>query len=308
MTTVTERTGLPRPVRHIALATGLVLVACVVIGGLSLVSYRSATGQLRPLTGRATGTIVGTEGSSAVVDWNGTRFAVPLIGNVPAAGTRTQIAYDPEHPADMIIPGATVLTEADRSRDGVLFAGLVAVLVLLVDGWLLVTRRLAARRPATRVTVRRISMRRGLLARTWLETDGAWLPVYFEPDVLLLPAPVDVTVHGDPTGNRLVAVVLDPAHGGRTLYPSGRVRTTEPSGRRTDSPTQPDAYTADRAAAAGRLRRQLLVDSALAVPAPVIGVGWAYLDDGGVSGWFGAAVLTAALALWWAAIRGSDPA
>lgn len=295
-------TGLPRPVRHAALATGFVLVACAVLGGLSLASYRSATGRLDRLTGRDTATVVGAQGASAVVRWRGTRFAVPLTGAVPAAGTHTQVAFDPAHPADMIIPGATVLTDADRSRDGLLFVTLVALLVLLADGWLLVSRWIVARRPVRELSVRRVVLRRGLMARTWLETKTAWIPVYFEPDVLLLPAPVDVTVHGDPNRDRLVAV-----RAGATFYPSGRIRRTEPPGRRTDSPTTPDMYAGERAATAGRLWRQLRVDAALAVPAPLVGVLWAYLDDGGVSGWLGATALTATLALWWAAIRGSDP-
>jgi hypothetical protein len=96
--------------------------------------------------------------------------------------------------------------------------------------------------------------------------------------------------------------------GGQRLYPSGRARRTEPPGRRTDSPTRPDAYTEARATEANRWRRQLRTDAALVVPAPVIGVLWAYLDDGGITSWLGATALAAAAALWWAAIRGSDPA
>lgn len=247
MTVLTQRHGVPRPVRHAALATGVVLVACVVTGGWSLVSYVSAVDRLRASPGRV---------------------------------------------------GGALLVDAERSWDGLLFAGLVVALVLLADGWLLVTRWFAARRPARQLSVRRISVRRGLLARTWLETGEGWIPVYFEPALLLLPAPAVRTVHG----RRWVVVDV-----GRMVYPSGRVRRREPPGRRTDSPARPDAYAAGRAAAAGGLWRQVRVDAALAVPAPVVGVVWAYLDDGGVSGWLGASVLTAALALWWAAIRGSDP-
>jgi hypothetical protein len=298
-TAVARRTGLSRPVRHAALTTALVLAVCAALGGAALASYRSATGELRTLTGRATGTVLGAQGGAAVVEWRGTRFTVPVTGPVPAAGTRTRIAFDPARPATAIIPGATVLTDADRSLDGVLFAALVAVLVLVADCWLLVTRWLAARRPARQLVVRRISMRRGLLARTWLETDSLWIPVYFEPEVLLLPAPATVTVRGD----RLVAVDV----GGRTLYPSGRVRRTEPPGRRTDSPTRPDDHAVGRAARAARLTGQLRVDLALAVPAPLVGVLWAYLDDGGVPAALDATAITAALALWWAAIRGADP-
>jgi hypothetical protein len=295
------RLGLPaRPVRHIALATALVLVVIAVLGGLSLASYRAADGTLRVLIARATGTVTGASAGAAVVTWAGRSVTVAMSGSVPPVGTGTQIAYDPTDPATAIIPGAAVLTDADRSRDGVLFAGFLLVLVLLVDGWLLVSRWWVARRPGVALVVRRISMRRGLMARTWLETeDSRWIPVYFDPAVVTLPAPTSVLARG----NRLIAVEIP----GTMLYPSGRVRRVEPAGRRTDSPVRPDEYTAGRAMATARWRHQLRVDAALLVPAPLIGILWAYLDDGGLLGWLGATAVTAALALWWAAIRGADP-
>jgi hypothetical protein len=46
---------------------------------------------------------------------------------------------------------------------------------------------------------------------------------------------------------------------------------------------------------------------ALIVPAPLLGLVWAYLDQGGVPSWCGATALCATLAIWLAAIRGSDP-
>jgi hypothetical protein len=303
-----------RPVRHGALATGFVLVVCAVIGALSLLSYRQATGELRPLTARTTGTIVGSDGDgTAVVTWTGPdgrplRVTVPLTGGVPAAGTGTQVAYDPARPSDAIVPGAAVLTEADRARDGMLFSGLVAALVLVTGLVLLIVGWLSARRPTREIVVRRITLRRGLVARSWLETEGPqWLPVHFEPALVSLPAPAVVLVHGDSRRQRLVAVSVPTEDGPVTLYPSGRVRSTEPLGRRRDNPVVPDGYAAGRAATASRLRRQVRVDAALLVPAPFVGALWTYLDDGGLSGWLGATALTAALALWWAAIRGADP-
>jgi hypothetical protein len=280
------------------------MVVCAAIASLSALTYARATETVAALTARTTGTVTGAETGAAVVDWtapNGHhRSTVPVTGAVPAAGTHTQVAYNPANPTQAIIPGAAVLTEADRSRDGILFAALVAALAVLADTWLLTTRRQAARRPARDLIIRRISMRRGLMARTWLETEDAhWIPVYFDPAVLTLPAPVQVRAHG----NRLIAVDVP----GATLYPSGPARRTEPPGRRTDSPTQPDAYTAARATTAARWRHQLRVDAALLVPAPLVGALWTYLDDGGLTGWLGATAVTAAVALWWAAVRGSDP-
>jgi hypothetical protein len=84
-------------------------------------------------------------------------------------------------------------------------------------------------------------------------------------------------------------------------------RRTPPRGRRTDSPAQPDDHAADRARDAARLRRQFRVDAVRVVPAPFVGLIWVYLDGGGGTEWLAATALTAALGLWWAALRGSDP-
>ena len=295
------RTTAARPLRHAALTTAALLTVCAVIGILSALTYTTTAGKLHTMTARATGTITGAQANEAIVVWPGhPNLAIPVTGTVPWAGTKTQIAYNPTDPTMATIPDAAILTSADRARDGVLFAALIAVLVILTDAWLLTTRRRSARQPAYTLTVRRITMRRGLMARTWLETDDhRWIPVYFDPAVVSLPAPTTVQARG----TRLITVDVTGAH----LYPAGRTRHTEPRGRRTDSPTQPDAYTADRATRAARWRHQLRVDAALVIPAPVVGLWWAYLDNSGISGWLGATAITAAAALWWAAIRGADP-
>ena len=43
------------------------------------------------------------------------------------------------------------------------------------------------------------------------------------------------------------------------------------------------------------------------VPASLVGLVWAYLDEGGVPSWAGATALCATVAILLAAIRGSDP-
>jgi hypothetical protein len=52
---------------------------------------------------------------------------------------------------------------------------------------------------------------------------------------------------------------------------------------------------------------QLRVDSVFLVPAPIVGLFWAYVDGSGFTGWITATVVAAALGLWWGALRGSDP-
>ncbi|HEY4024181.1 MAG TPA: DUF3592 domain-containing protein [Pseudonocardiaceae bacterium] len=312
--TRTARPGLPRALWHGLLTTGAVLAVCAIIATFSTLSYQDATARLAQHSVRATGQVTGGSGTSADITWKTPagqqlRAVVPMSGTAPSAGTRTEIAYDPADPADAIIPGAHLLADADQARDGLFFATLVACAVLAVDAvWLL--RRLRLRRsPGGPLTVRRVRMQRRLMSRSWLETEPVpgrrqrWIPVYYDPVLAELPSPVEVTLRGDLILDRLVAVEVN----GVLLYPSGRVAPSEPLGRRTDSPSRPDDHALAKARAGGILR-QLRVDAALLVPAPLIGLFWAYLDQGGgAPSWLGATALCATLGLWLAAIRGSDP-
>jgi hypothetical protein len=302
---------LPRAFRHALYCTVAALLVCAVIGTWSTLSYRDSSARLAALTARATGQITGGADNTADISWKtpaGQQLhaSVLLSGTAPPAGTRTEIAYDPGDPADAIIPGAHLLTDADQARSGLVFAILIALLVLVIDAiWFLRRVRL---RPGRPMTVRRIRVQRRLMSRSWLETEPEpgtrqrWLPVYWDPVLAELPSPVEVTLHGDPRLDRLITVEA----AGVLLYPSGRVTAREPLGRRTDSPSRPDEHALAKARAAGVLR-QLRVDAALVVPAPLIGLFWAYLDQGGAPSWLGATALCATLGLWLAAIRGSDP-
>lgn len=300
-----------RAVRHGLATTALVLAVCAAVAGLSAASFVAATADLGTLTARAQAEVTGSGPGSAQVRWllpDG-RLAVatvPLAARPPGPGTRAEVAYDPTRPEHAVIPGAAMLVRADRAASGMAFAALVALAVLGVSAWRLLSRARLTRRPATTATMRRVRVQHGLISRSWLETERGprrWIPVYFDPVLVTLPSPAAVRVFGDPTVHRLVAAEV----GGVLLYPSGAVARTEPRGRRRDNPAQPDEHATERAEASAAVRRQWRADAALLVPAPFVGLFWSYLDGSGASGWLGATVLTAALALWWAAIRGSDP-
>jgi hypothetical protein len=307
------RPRLPRAVQYAALTSVTVIAVCAVIGVLSALSYQDATVHLAALTARSIGQVTGSTGSSVDITWKTPaaqqpHAVVPLAGTAPPVGTRTEIAYDPADPADAIIPGARLLADADQGRSGLIFAALVALLVFAIDLVRLLRRVRLHRRPGRPLTVRRIRVQRRLLSRTWLETEPApgtrqrWIPVYYDPVLAELPSPVEVIVHGDPRLDRLLAIEAN----GVRIYPAGRVTAHEPPGRRTDSPSHPDEHAIARGRTAG-IARQLRVDAALTVPAPLLGLCWAYLDQGGVPSWLGATALCASLGLWLAAIRGSDP-
>jgi hypothetical protein len=230
----------------------------------------------------------------------------PLAITPPAAGTRTEIAYDPTHPDRAIVPGAAVLADADRAASGLAFAALVAVLVLTIGGWRLFSRSRLRHRPTSDVLVRRVRVQRGLITRSWLETESGpqrWIPVYFDPILVTLPAPAMVRVHGDIRCDHLVAAEVD----GIVLYPSGRIRKTEPRGRRIDNPLEPDATTPVRAATANTLRRQFRTDAAAILPTPAVGLLWSVIDSSGFTGFLGATTVSAVMALWLLSLRGSDP-
>ena len=300
-----------RAVRHGLLTTGLVLVTCGVVAVFAAATYATVDSHRDRLTGRGSGGITQVWDSTVEVRWP-LPSGEPVVAVVPLevtphpVGTRTQVAYDPARPEDAVIPGASLLAEADRALGGVIFPLIVAVGVGSVGIWRIVTRSRLTRRDPGTVPVRRVLVQRGLSVRSWLEVDGTaprWVPVYFDPVLVSLPSPAEVPVYGEVRKDRLVAFRV----GEVVLYPSGPVSAVEPKGRRIDNPARPDEFAADRAAAISRPLRQLRVDSAVVVAAPVVGIFWSFVDRSGLLGWLGATLVTAAVALWWGALRGSDP-
>lgn len=298
-----------RALRYGAGASGLVLGVCAVIAILSAATLSTVGARATAATARGHGEVITAEGHTVAVRWSAPGVqrtdTIELATPAPPVGTHTEIAYDPRQPATVFVPGSAELAAVDRAASGLAFSGLIAAVVLTTLGWQLISRRRLRRRSAQVLPVRRVRVQSGLLTRSWLELDTApirWIPVHFDPVLVTLPAPAPVRLQGDPLRHRLVAAEVD----GVRLHPSGPVRATEPRGRRIDSPTRPDD-DARRGAARFGWRRQLRADAALLTPAPLVGLLWTFLDEGGVLTWACATALTAALGLWWAALRGSDP-
>ncbi|GAA4527291.1 hypothetical protein [Amycolatopsis samaneae] len=301
-----------RPVRHIAVTSALVLAVCAGVFLVQYLEFSHARDTLRELSARATATVVGTGDDTGTVEFplpggGNATATVALDGSPPKTGTRVPVGYDPHEPANAVIPGATPLVTADRASSYATAAVVAALLVLAVDAVVLATRfRRPAGSAARRVLVRRVKFQRGLVTRSWLETGTAnprWIPVYFSPTLIGLTSPTEAEVYGDPARDRRVTVRI----GDETLYPAGAVRHSEPRGRRTDNPAEPDE---ERRAAAGRpvtLARQFRVDLPVLVPAPFAGLFWALVDGTGVPGWLTVTALFGAAGFWWASLRGSDP-
>ncbi|GAB2848339.1 hypothetical protein GCM10027200_55900 [Lentzea nigeriaca] len=285
-----------RALRHGVLATAIVLFVCLVVAFFSWLSYSDDRDLLSSMTSREVGSVVSFDGGAVQVRWPSGSARVPYEDGDRIVGKQTQVAFDPSDPSRAVIPGADLLLETDRALGGVTFSIAVALLVVLAG----LVRLFLAVRPAraepVTVSLRRIRLQSGLMVRSWLEIDGPverWLPVYYDPVLVTLPSPVDVELRG---GRVAVA-------DGVTIYPSGRPVRKHPRGRRVDNPARPDPETR----APRGLLAQLRVDAVFLVPAPIVGLFWAYVDASGFTGWITATVIAAALGLWWGAFRGSDP-
>jgi hypothetical protein len=140
---------------------------------------------------------------------------------------------------------------------------------------------------------RRVRQQYRLVSRSWLEISSGdrmvWQPVFYEPALSTL-TPTDLEL----TGRSI--------HDGNTrFYPSGRVRTTEPAGKLVDNPSRP----ADPPAFG--IARRLILDLQPAVGAPLVGLLWVYVMNGGLGAFIAATTVAAATFTWLSAIRGSDP-
>ncbi|MEC3914058.1 hypothetical protein [Nocardia sp. CDC160] len=145
------------------------------------------------------------------------------------------------------------------------------------------------------VAVRRVRQQHRLVSRSWLEfTVGGknrWLPVFFDS------ALVTMTQDTAELEGRAVSV------GGVRMYPSGRLRDSEPIGKLIDNPARPDPEALGRTG----IGRRLLLDAQSAVVGPFAGLLWVYTSGGGWVAFAVATVVAAAAATWLTAIRGSDP-
>jgi hypothetical protein len=274
----------------------MVLVVCFVVALFSWLSYSDDRAVLASLTSRDTGEVVSFSDGAVEVRFPSGTARVAYENGARIVGKQTQVAFDPADPSRAVIPGSDLFLEIDRALGGVTFSVAVALLVVVAGAVRVLLAVRTSRSGATTVSVRRIRLQSGLMVRSWLEIDGPverWLPVYYDPVLVTLPSPASVELRGG-----RVAVI-----DGVTVYASGRPVTKHPRGRRLDNPVRPDPETrAPRGLAA-----QLRVDAVFMVPAPVVGLFWAYLDGSGFTGWITATVIAGVLGLWWGAFRGSDP-
>ncbi|UGT52739.1 hypothetical protein [Nocardia asteroides] len=144
-----------------------------------------------------------------------------------------------------------------------------------------------------RVGGRRVRQQHRLVSRSWLEiTSGdrmVWQPVFYDPELsTLTPTELELSDRAIRTGEL-------------RFYPSGRVRTTEPTGKLIDNPTRPTPVSTFTPL------RRLLLDSQPAVAAPFFALLWIYVMNGDLTTFIGTTTVAATTFTWLSAIRGSDP-
>lgn len=219
-------------------------------------------------------------------------------------GAEVTVRYDPTA-ADG--PSTTVFTDGDAATRRV--QNLVASMVVVAAALLAaagstarvgLTRRRLRRRPAVRLTATRLVIRRGLLVRSWLELETArgtrWLPVFWTPELTGLPQDSRIEVRGNPVTDRLVLPVVE----GAEVWPSGRLRDRAPRGEQRAPRSARDPQPAG-------LLRQVRMDLVAVFVAPLLGLVWAYLDEGGVASFAGGTALSAVGVFWLFQRLGSDP-
>src|SRR6185503_3963445 len=155
------------------------------------------------------------------------------------------------------------------------------------------------RRPATLLPVSYARSRFGINRRAWLLVEDAgrtwWVSVHWDPVL-------DTLGPGRPARDRVVTFEIDGTH----VWQAGRHRSRPPRGdvdREGVDPQRTDRVVGTDIP----LTRQFRVDAGVLAAAPILGLVWAYVDDGGKVSFLLATVLAGAALFWVPTVRGSDP-
>jgi hypothetical protein len=302
----------------------LVLICTTLILVLGL-KARSVAHELAPATATAPGQVHadGTGRDGLDIDWTDARSArhtthlvFPNVGKIKA-GTKVTIFYVPDDPDRAYAAGDRLDTRGRDLTSGVLFAVLVLLVGALVTGFRLWRRVVAERRAAQTYPIRWAQYRRGLIRRSWLVVEDGkqewWVPVYWQPGLAAILAGTPAKVHGNPALDRLLVIEVD----GATVWPSGKRRASTPRGKgewREGTVKYTKTAVKQRERDGGpdieqvSIGRHLLGDVALVLPAPLLGVVWAYVDSAGPAGFGIATALVASVLFWIPGVFGSDPA
>jgi hypothetical protein len=328
-----------RPVRRAVIGLLPLLVVSGTLAAVLAARFSATAAPVREATARATATVqrsgLDPDGRGVELRWtdgSGTertsRVVAQRAGTVPA-GRRVEIRYQPSDPSRVFVGGDET---SARLRDLAFSLGVTVLVpaVALIMLLLHVSRRLSAeRRPGATLSVDYARSRRGLAHRSWLvvEEQGKqwWVPVHWDPVLPRLARGTPAVAHGLPSRHAAIAVevndtmIWQAAGRRRGTPPRGEIWRAEPgepaTGRRRqrgDTKVPPGAEPPRTPAARADCDRAGLVwqfraDAALLIAAPLLGLLWSYLSEGGLASWAGATLLAAAVLFWWPTMLGSDP-
>lgn len=313
-----------RAVRQMVYSVLPLVVICTALVVILALKSNSLLREVAPATATAAATISkdGTGRDGLEFTWKdaaGTEHTSTLVFPETGAiknGTPLTIAYDPSDPSLVHAGGDTVDVRLRNLESGILFALLVFLVGTIGTAFRLWRRMVAERRPAHTFPVRWAMYRRGLIRRSWLVINDAkqewWVPVYWEPGLAALLSGTPCRVHGSPALDRLLVVEVH----GTSIWPAGRRRPAKPKGRREwveGSVKWTKTAEKQREREGGpqiervSLARHVAGDVALVLPAPLLGILWAYIDSSGVGGFAIATALVASVLFWLPGVFGSDP-
>jgi hypothetical protein len=293
----------------------LLVVGPVVII-LIAVRLADASGPVRAATASATGTVerigLGDDGRQIQIAWTddtGARRSSAIHtsrpSNVPV-GAQVTVRYKPGNPDQVFVTGDDATSEITDLSFGILLTALLTVGVILASVVHVARRRAAERRPASNLPVSYARSKFGLNRRSWVLVEEAgttwWVSVHWDP-VLETIAPGDTAlVHGRPSRDRVVTFDI----GGTHVWQAGRRRSGPPRGEVDREGIEPEST--DRVVGTDvPLHRQFRADAGLIIAAPILGILWAYVDDGGKVSFLLATALAGAALFWVPTVRGSDP-
>jgi len=296
------------------------LVPLLVVGPIVIVllairlAHESAP--VRAATAEATATVqrtgLGDDRRGIELTWtdaSGTRRTSTVHSATPSsvtAGSRVVLHYQPDDPSRVFVSGDDTTRRLTDLGFGILLSALLVLGVVAATA-VHVARRLAAeRRPATALPVSYVRSRFGITRRAWLLIDDAgrtwWVSVHWDPVLETLAPGERALVHGRPARDRVVTFDIDGTH----VWQAGHRRTRPPRGDIDREGVEPERT--DRVVGTDLpLTKQFRADAGLLAAAPILGLLWAYVDDGGKVSFLLATALAGAALFWVPTVRGSDP-
>jgi hypothetical protein len=296
------------------------LIPLLVVGPIVIillaVRLADESAPVRAATERATATVkrsgLGDDRRGIELTWTdsaGTEHTSTVHSARPsniAPGSQVAVRYQPGDPATVFVTGDDTTARLSDLSFGVLLSGLLVLGVVAVSAVHVARRRIAERRPATLVPVTYARSRFGITRRAWLLVDDAgrtwWVSVHWDPVLETLGPGEKAQVHGRPAADRVVTFEID----GTQVWQAGRRRSRPPRGEVDREGVDPERT--DRVVGTDiPLTRQFRADAGLLAAAPILGLLWAYVDDGGKVSFLLATALAGAALFWVPTMRGSDP-